>query len=282
MVELPDTDVRVRTSYTMDASPRAVWPLLCNSAMELPPPLLFWLGIPRPTLCRLPSGVGGVGERRECVSDQGSIQQRILEWKEQRRLCFEMTGSDMVFLRRHVRVVVDSFDLDATSTGRTRITRTTEIVLAGRFPAAKAMAVYLGLKIVHRYVFKNWGLLARKLGGTPCESPKAETPSLEIRPPRPAWVRLGLWRVPNRVSAVSFMWLSFLAAGTCLVLSVWDRRAAGGIAFAFAALWYLAAIRWVDRNGGWNQSPVPTSEGRKRGAGKGDCAKKLGKGGQRT
>jgi hypothetical protein len=133
--------------------------------MELRPPLLFLLGIPRPMLCRLRSGAGGVGERRECVSDKGTIQQRIIEWAEERRLCFEMIDTDISF-RRYVRGVVDTFDLEALPTGRTRVTRTTEIVFAGRCQAVKAVAVSLGLKIVHRYVFKNWDLLVRKAAVT--------------------------------------------------------------------------------------------------------------------
>ncbi len=155
--------MKVRTICTIDASPRVVWPLLCNSAMELRPSLCFLPGVPRPKACRLPSGVGGVGEPRECLSDKGRIEQRILEWQEPRRLCFEMIDSDM-FFRTHVRTVVDSFDLEAVATDRTRVTRTTEVVLAGRCRTLKSAAVYLGLKIVHRYVFKNWELLARSGG----------------------------------------------------------------------------------------------------------------------
>ena len=79
-----------------------------------------------------------------------------------------MTDSDM-FFRTHVRAIVDSFDLEAVGTDRTRVTRTTEVVLVGRCRTLKSAAVYLGLKVVHRYVFKNWGLLARKerKGGRP-------------------------------------------------------------------------------------------------------------------
>jgi hypothetical protein len=127
--------------------------------MELRPPLFFVLGIPRPKLCRLPSGVGGVGEPRECVSNRGTIKQQILDWEEARRLRFEMIGTDMRF-RRHVSRLVDSFDLQAVSPGVTRVTRTTEVVLTGRLRTMKAVAVYLGLKAVHRYVFRNWALLA--------------------------------------------------------------------------------------------------------------------------
>ena len=72
-----------------------------------------------------------------------------------------MIDSDM-FFRTHVRTVVDSFDLEAVATDRTRVTRTTEVVLAGRCRTLKSAAVYLGLKIVHRYVFKNWAAGAER------------------------------------------------------------------------------------------------------------------------
>ena len=50
------------------------------------------------------------------------------------------------------------------------------------------------------------------------------------------------------------MWFSLVIAGTCVVLGLWDRRAASGVLFVFATLWYWAAIRWVDNNGGWHSS----------------------------
>ena len=153
--------MRVRTCCTIDAPPQVVWPLLCDSAMESPTPLLFWLGIPRPRRCRLPSGVGGVGQPRQCVSDKGSIQQRILQWEECRRLRFEMEHTDL-FFRGHVRAVMDTFDIEEPAPGTTRLTRTTELALAGRFQNIKAAAVWFGLKLVQRYVFKNWAMLARR------------------------------------------------------------------------------------------------------------------------
>lgn len=129
--------------------------------MQSPPPFFFSFGIPRPKMCRLPSGAGGAGQVRECVSDKGTIRQRILEWEDARRLCFEMTDTEMSF-HRYVHKLVDSFDLEAVSAARTRVTRTTEVDLAGRFQAFRAIGLYLGLKAVHRYVFKNWALLARE------------------------------------------------------------------------------------------------------------------------
>ena len=69
--------MRVRTSIVIQRPPAEVWPLLCSSKMDPRIPCLFRLGIPKPVECRLPDGAGGVGQRRECVSDRGVIRQRI-------------------------------------------------------------------------------------------------------------------------------------------------------------------------------------------------------------
>ncbi len=72
------------------------------------------------------------------------------------------------------------------------------------------------------------------------------------RKPWPWWVSLGLWGLPGRGWAWGFFWFSMLlAAGSVVagVLVFWP--AFFGVVFVFAALWYYAAIRWVDQNGEW-------------------------------
>ncbi len=77
---------------------------------------------------------------------------------------------------------------------------------------------------------------------------------------RPLWVSLGLWGLPNRRWAMTCMWLSLGLAAASAVLSRWDGRAAAGILFVFAAMWYWAAILWVDSHGGWQTTPEPTED----------------------
>jgi hypothetical protein len=43
-------------------------------------PCVFRLGIPKPVQCRLPDGVGGVGARRECVSNRGVHRYVFENW----------------------------------------------------------------------------------------------------------------------------------------------------------------------------------------------------------
>ena len=85
----------------------------------------------RPRPAAFPRASAAWGSLANAFQTRAASNTRILEWKEQRRLCFEMTDSDM-FFRTHVRAIVDSFDLEAVGTDRTRVTRTTEVVLVGR------------------------------------------------------------------------------------------------------------------------------------------------------
>jgi hypothetical protein len=149
----------VQTSQRFPGPASNVWPLLCNSHMDGSPRLWFRFGVPQPVECRLPDGHGGVGSERECISDQGIVHQRILEWIPERRLSFRMEKTDLRF-QRYVREIVDTFDLQARVNTVT-VTRRTEVVLKGRFQWLKAVALYLSLKQVHRYVFRNWLKLAQ-------------------------------------------------------------------------------------------------------------------------
>jgi hypothetical protein len=69
--------------------------------------------------------------------------------------------------------------------------------------------------------------------------------------PRPGWVTIALWGLPNRAAARFCSLLAVLLALGCLVAGFWDLRWFGGVAFFGAAMWYWAAIEWVDRYGRW-------------------------------
>jgi hypothetical protein len=160
--------VRTRRSFPFSAS--VVWPLLCNSRMDGTSSLLFKLGVPQPLECRVPDGHGGVGSERECISDQGVVHQRILVWEPERCLSFQLERTDMNF-QRFVTDVVDTFDLAPTNAGVV-VTRTTTAGIRGRFQMVRKFVLFLSLKQVHRYVFRNWRRLAERR--TPVHVP-AET-----------------------------------------------------------------------------------------------------------
>lgn len=147
-------ELEVRTCQTFTGPVSTVWSLLCNSRMDGTSTLLFKLGIPQPLECRVPDGRGRVGGERECISDQGIVHQRILEWTPEERLRFRMETTDLSF-GSYVSEIVDTFDLAKTPQG-VRVTRTTKVGTKGRFRFLKQFALYLGLKQVHRYVFRNW------------------------------------------------------------------------------------------------------------------------------
>ena len=151
-----EMSVRTRRAFLRPAS--SVWPLLCNSRMDSSANPLFRLGVPHPVECRLPNGHGGVGSERECLSDQGVVHQRILAWSPEKHLSFRMEQTDLSF-RRFVGDMVDTFDLVPTSTGVT-VSRTTKVWVKGRLSFLKKWLLFLGVKQVHSYVFRNWQRLA--------------------------------------------------------------------------------------------------------------------------
>jgi hypothetical protein len=118
-------------------------------------PVQFRFGIPKPVECRLRSGVGGVGQERQCMSNLGVINQRITVWDENRRLEFEMEDTDMYF-GRCVTTIKERFDLIEVGEAQTQVRRTTEFSVRGWCGIPKSALIWVGLKNVHRYVFANW------------------------------------------------------------------------------------------------------------------------------
>ncbi len=147
--------MRVRTSIIIGKPPAVVWPLLCSSKMDTSIPCFFRLGIPKPVECRLPDGKGGVGERRQCVSNRGVIQQRITHWGEGKILRFQMEETNLYF-RPCVTAILEEFVLEPVGTASTKLTRTTDISVTGFASFAKSLIMCAGMKCVHRYVFKSW------------------------------------------------------------------------------------------------------------------------------
>ena len=147
--------MKVTTSAILPKPPEEVWPLLCSSQMDPTIPCLFRLGIPKPVECRLPDGVGGVGERRQCISDRGIINQRITAWERPKNLRFRMEDTTLYF-RPCVNSITEEFVLTPGPSSTTQITRTTTIEVTGYARFLKALMMCLGMKFIHRYVFANW------------------------------------------------------------------------------------------------------------------------------
>lgn len=122
-------------------------------------PCYFLCGLPKPVECRLKHGEGGVGATRECVSDKGIITQEILEWQPNKRLRFQLKETNLYF-GPCVQSIVEDFEIRATAEGGATITRTTDFTMRPGLTFIAALPMSLGLKAIHRYVFKNWKRLA--------------------------------------------------------------------------------------------------------------------------
>lgn len=84
-------------------------------------------------------------------------------------------------------------------------------------------------------------------------SDELEDDEFDVRGPKPwpMWVSLGLWGLPGRGWAWGFFWFSLALAVGGAVGGFFFWPAFIGTGFVFAALWYYAAINWVDRNSQW-------------------------------
>jgi hypothetical protein len=123
---------------------------------------VFYVGAPQPIACRVPALTVEPGAERECVSAQGVVSQRITEAETGRRLAFRMESTELAF-SSCVTHLSDEFELTATGDGTaTTIVRTTRVRVRGLARAAKYAMLFVALKAVQRFVFRNW---AAVLGG---------------------------------------------------------------------------------------------------------------------
>jgi hypothetical protein len=146
--------MRIKTTYKFTAKTEELWPLLFNSRMDSKQPCYFLCGLPKPVECRLDHKEGGVGKTRECVSDKGVIKQNILAWEPNKKLSFELRETDIYF-GPFVKSIVENFELSQVGDNTTIITRVTDFQLT-KHKLFITIPMAIGLKAIHRYVFKNW------------------------------------------------------------------------------------------------------------------------------
>ena len=69
---------------------------------------------------------------------------------------------------------------------------------------------------------------------------------------RPWWVRFALYGLTRRALALACVWLLVWIAALLVFAGFRDLRySAGAVLVLPAALWYLKAVQWVDKHGGW-------------------------------
>jgi hypothetical protein len=67
----------------------------------------------------------------------------------------------------------------------------------------------------------------------------------------PTWVKLGLWGIPNRNTALGFLWACVALVILSLIAAFWNPLFLLGLGFGGSAAWYWAAINWVDNHDRW-------------------------------
>jgi len=63
---------------------------------------------------------------------------------------------------------------------------------------------------------------------------------------RPLLVRVGLWGIKTRTTALMFIWICIGIAVVSAIRHFWI-----GLIMLVAAAWYWYAMRWMDQRDGW-------------------------------
>ena len=158
--------MQLTSNWTFDCAPEHIWPNFLHARMDDTRPLLFRLGIPKPISCKVLEGVPALNHTRQCTTDQGTIDQRILTFDEERCLRYRMI--DATIPKRHwIGHLEDRFSLLPLPDGRTRVERRTVFTGRGLLAPLKTLALLVALTQAHRYAARNWRrlALARKAAG---------------------------------------------------------------------------------------------------------------------
>ena len=151
--------MKLQSQWVFECLPGHVWPHFFKARMDESRPFLFRLGVPKPLSCRVLEGTPAVGKTRQCTTDKGTINQRILVLEPNRRLTYRMQEST-IWCRAWVGHLEDTFTLTLRPDGRTDVRRSTDFSAAGRFKFLKMISLWIALRQAHAYASKNWRRLA--------------------------------------------------------------------------------------------------------------------------
>jgi len=142
----------VTTTIELPATPEQVWANIQSlPAVEGTKPFLMRIGLPIPQRCVLEGTA--VGSKRICYFDQGSIEERVLEWDPPRRMRLAIDRTNMPG-RHWLEFEGAEYDL-APNAGGTRLTRTTTIE-SNLYPAWYWRRFErLGVEDEHEYLFSD-------------------------------------------------------------------------------------------------------------------------------
>ena len=132
--------MKMSSEWVFECEPQHIWPHFLHSTMDETRPVLFHFGISKPVSCRVLRGTAAIGNTRQCTTDRGTINQRILALDENRMLQYRMQEST-VWCRDWVGYLEDTFTLSPLVGGRTRVRRTTRFAAAGAFRPLKLIGL---------------------------------------------------------------------------------------------------------------------------------------------
>ena len=145
---------------TLDASPDAVWNQLKGfDKITGSKTFLMKIGLPVPVSCVMEGE--GVGAKRTCYFESGSIEERVTEWQPPSVMRFEITASDVPG-RPWLSFKDAAYEIRSVN-GKTVVTRTTTIV--SRLSPAwywRPMEK-IGVETEHQYLFEE---LKRRVEGS--------------------------------------------------------------------------------------------------------------------
>jgi hypothetical protein len=151
--------MKIESSWIFDCNPEDIYPHFFCATMDDTYPIAFRLGIPKPLSCKVLEGEPKIGNTRQCTTDNGYIQQNIVELVENTKLVYQMKDSN-VWCKNWVSFLQDSFILEAIGDNKTKVTRITEFKGVIHIPVFSTVALWFSLKQAHRYASKNWRRLS--------------------------------------------------------------------------------------------------------------------------
>ncbi|MBB1624271.1 hypothetical protein [Achromobacter sp. UMC71] len=167
--------MQIESRWLFPCEPQHIWPHFLHARMDDTRPLLFRLGVPKPISCKVLEGVAAVGNTRQCTTDRGTIDQRILILQPNARLRYQMQKST-VWCAGWVGTLVDTFELRAIPGQGTEVRRTTQFEAAGALRWAKQLGLWAGLRQAHAYASRNWRRLALQAQAKEAQNPAEAMP----------------------------------------------------------------------------------------------------------
>jgi hypothetical protein len=143
----------ITTTRVIHGTPEQLWErILSIDEVSGTKPLLLRIGLPVPKSCAMEGS--GLGARRICYFENGSIEEEVTYWGPGRQLDLRITRSTLPG-RHWLQFESASYQLEAVTPTETRLTRTTTISSKLRPAWYWRFFEEMGVQTEHRYVFDS-------------------------------------------------------------------------------------------------------------------------------